>query len=95
MNQQPDNEYEAGNENSDAVAKYMRVYRRCLYLRRRSDSLITRAHRLIVESDVLSCVLRLHFKKARISHNLQQDESRKRNRIYTSAIGKLKRYGEK
>lgn len=77
------------------AARFHEAYQKCVHLRDRSESLITRSHKLMVESEVLSCSLRLLLRQITIRLTPAAKMSKKRIRIYSNAIAKLRRYDER
>lgn len=73
----------------DSTDKHSRVYERCLRHRDRSEVLMARSHRLMVNSEVIACTLRLQLRRLRILLDDQHHVRRRVRSLYGSAIYRL------
>ena len=71
------------------------LHERCMSSRVRSEELRTRSHRLIIESEVLSCALKLQVRLLERFSNTPIEMDDKMQISYKTAINKLLRYPER
>jgi len=71
------------------------LHDRCINSRTKSDMLRSRSHRLIIESEVLSCAFKLQIRLLDRFSTTPVNTNERTQNSYRSAISKLLRYAER